>query len=49
MEITTLKRILRCFKIMSGLKINFHKSVVCGIGVSETLVNDFSSKLNRLT
>ncbi|GMP42072.1 hypothetical protein CsSME_00011936 [Camellia sinensis var. sinensis] len=34
---------------MSSLKINFHKSVVCGIGVSETLVNDFSLKLNCLT
>ncbi|XP_028121359.1 uncharacterized protein LOC114318621 [Camellia sinensis] len=49
LEITTLKRILRCFEIRLSLKINFHKSVVCGIGVSETLVNDFSLKLNYLT
>nr|KAJ0214953.1 hypothetical protein LSAT_V11C300147850 [Lactuca sativa] len=30
-----LARILRCFHASSGLKVNFHKSKVYGIGVSE--------------
>lgn len=29
---------------MSGLKINFHKSIVCGIGVEEGLVKEFAKK-----
>lgn len=44
-----MKRILRCFEIMSGLKINFHKSKVCRIGVEDELVQAFSKKLNCLT
>ncbi|CAL5355404.1 unnamed protein product [Camellia sinensis] len=48
LEITTLKRIFRCFEIMSGLKINFHKSTICGVGVSEALITIFSSTLNCL-
>ena len=31
-----LARILRCFHASSGLKVNFHKSKVYGIGVSKT-------------
>ncbi|CAL5427989.1 unnamed protein product [Camellia sinensis] len=34
-EIVNVKRILRCFEVISKLKINFHKSVVCGVGISE--------------
>ncbi|XP_028115366.1 uncharacterized protein LOC114313201 [Camellia sinensis] len=45
-EIVNIKRILRCFEVMFGLKINFHKSVVCGIGVSVELVEEFAAKLN---
>lgn len=29
-EVQNIKRILRCFEVISGLKINFHKSHVCG-------------------
>ncbi|CAL5388524.1 unnamed protein product [Camellia sinensis] len=47
-EIIMLKRILRCFEVMSGLKINFHKSIVCGIGVEEELVKEFAKTLNCL-
>ncbi|CAL5338788.1 unnamed protein product [Camellia sinensis] len=32
-EVLVIKRILRCFQLVSGLKINFHKSHVCGVGV----------------
>ncbi|CAL5336186.1 unnamed protein product [Camellia sinensis] len=48
-EIRVLKRILRCFEVMSGLKINFHKSIVCGIGVEEELVKEFANNLNCLS
>ncbi|CAL5416024.1 unnamed protein product [Camellia sinensis] len=41
-----LKEILRSFEIMSGLKINFHKSSACGFGVPEDLVDGFASGLN---
>ncbi|XP_028111966.1 uncharacterized protein LOC114310213 [Camellia sinensis] len=48
-EIIMIKRILRYFEIISGLKINFHKSIVCGIGVEEGLVKEFATKLNCLS
>lgn len=44
-ELVTIKRILRCFEIISGFKINFHKSVLCGIGIDETLSQAFATKL----
>ncbi|KAJ0938893.1 putative RNA-directed DNA polymerase [Helianthus annuus] len=34
-NLKNLKRILRIFYLMSGLKINFHKSRLVGVGVSE--------------
>lgn len=33
---SNLARILRCFHASSGLKVNFHKSKVFGIGVSKS-------------
>lgn len=48
-EILTIKRILRCFELMSGLKINFHKSVVCGIGIQDSAIKEMAKKLNCLT
>ena len=38
--------ILRCFELMSGLRINFHKSLVCGIGVSEETLNRVADSLH---
>lgn len=32
-EMANIKRILRCFQLMSGLKINFSKSSLCGVNV----------------
>lgn len=32
-EMANIKRILRCFQLMSGLKINFSKSSLCGVKV----------------
>ncbi|CAL5404238.1 unnamed protein product [Camellia sinensis] len=46
MEVSNIKRILRCFEISSGLKINYHKSVICGIGVDDGLLHEFASSLN---
>ena len=31
---------------MSGLKINFHKSIVCGVGISDSKVLNLSFVLN---
>lgn len=45
-EVRDLKRVLRCFKIMSELKINYHKSDVCGVGVSDDVLDGFASLLN---
>ncbi|XP_028080046.1 uncharacterized protein LOC114281693 [Camellia sinensis] len=48
-EVVAVKRILRCFEVMSGLKINFHKSKVCGVGVQDDIVQVFAKKLNCLS
>ncbi|XP_028099608.1 uncharacterized protein LOC114299137 [Camellia sinensis] len=45
-EVLNLKRILRCFEVASGLKINFHKSVICGIGISGSALAEFACLLN---
>ncbi|GMP91325.1 hypothetical protein CsSME_00042073 [Camellia sinensis var. sinensis] len=45
-EVRSLKRILRCFKVMSGLRINYHKSQVCGVGVADESLATFVSILN---
>nr|GEX17063.1 RNA-directed DNA polymerase, eukaryota, reverse transcriptase zinc-binding domain protein [Tanacetum cinerariifolium] len=37
-NIQTLLSVLRCFYLASGLKINFHKSKLMGIGVSSNVV-----------
>lgn len=44
-EVMVVKRILRCFELVSGLKINFHKSSICGIGVPENEMEVFASRL----
>jgi len=45
-ELIIIKRILRCFEIISGLKINFQKSAACGVGILTQLVKDFVDRLN---
>ncbi|XP_028079407.1 uncharacterized protein LOC114281149 [Camellia sinensis] len=47
-EVVNIKRILGCFEILSGLKINYHKSVICGIGVDDGLLHEFANRLNCL-
>ena len=38
-EIRNIKRILRCFEAILGLKINFHKSVVYNVGGEGNFLN----------
>ncbi|XP_028090980.1 uncharacterized protein LOC114291133 [Camellia sinensis] len=49
LEVLCLKWILRCFEIALGLKINYHKSVLCGIGLSDPVLHDFASLFNCKT
>lgn len=44
-EILQLKRILWWFQQMSGLKINFSKSMLCGVRVPEIVVSNLASFL----
>ncbi|XP_028119693.1 uncharacterized protein LOC114317183 [Camellia sinensis] len=48
-EIFTIKTILRCFEVISGLRISFSKSVVCREGVADVEVDEFAAKLNCLS
>ncbi|KAI3797458.1 hypothetical protein L1987_32715 [Smallanthus sonchifolius] len=41
-NINNLKRILRCFHLVSGLKINYHKSKLIGVGVSNQECDEFA-------
>lgn len=41
-----IKSALRCFELASGLKINFHKSKLVGIGLEERITNRYASLLN---
>ena len=44
--VINLKRILCCFQTCSGLKINFNKSSITGVGVSDDQLNQFSGILD---
>ncbi|XP_028093944.1 uncharacterized protein LOC114294043 [Camellia sinensis] len=48
-EVLNIKRVLRCFEVMSGLKINYHKSVVCGVGFHDDQTKVFGQSLNCLS
>lgn len=45
-EVVVLKRILRCFKLVSVLKINLSKSMIVGVGSPRKIVQSFSNKLH---
>ncbi|KAL7195785.1 hypothetical protein ACSBR1_035923 [Camellia fascicularis] len=45
-EITNLKRILSCFELISGLKINYQKSVICGIGINREFTSQVAEFFN---
>jgi len=44
--VVVVKSILRCFQLIFGLKVNFHKSRFCCIGVKTRVVERFSNYLN---
>ena len=44
-HVINLKRILCCFQTYSGLKINFNKSSITRVGVSDDQLNRFSGFL----
>ncbi|XP_058211464.1 uncharacterized protein LOC131323632 [Rhododendron vialii] len=41
-ELANIKRILRCFQLMSGLKINFSKSSLCGVNIPQVDVSSLA-------
>ncbi|MCH80227.1 cysteine-rich receptor-like protein kinase [Trifolium medium] len=45
-NIFTVKAILQLFEIISGLKVNFHKSELIGINVDDSWLKDAASVLN---
>jgi len=48
-NIFTIKAILRCFELLSGLKINFHKSKLAGVNVEKNTLEVYAKSLNCLT
>lgn len=45
-EVFMLKRILRCFQLVSGLKVNLCKSSLVGVGCSGALVRLLARKIH---
>jgi len=45
-SITNLKLILYCFDWLTGLKIDYHKSEVYGVGVSQVEKEELANMLN---
>ena len=45
-NVFTIKTILRCFKLVFGLKINFHKSKLAGINVDRFTLETYAKTLN---
>ena len=45
-NILTIKAILRCHELLSGLKVNFHKSKLAGICVDRYSLNTYAKSLN---
>lgn len=45
-NIVALKGVLRCFELLLGLKINFHKSCLMGIGLDRVVVEGWARRLN---
>jgi len=45
-NIFTVKTFIRCFELVSGLKVNFHKSCIKVLGIDRDMVHSFSLILN---
>lgn len=48
-DIIGIKNLLKAFEVMSGLKVNYHKTVVCGVGVDQSHLESFASILDCKT
>jgi len=48
-SVFVIKVILNCFELASGLKVNFQKSSVGGIGCNNLLLQSFAAVLNCVT
>lgn len=44
-DIQTVNRLLRTFEVRSGLRINYHKTAVCGVGVKKVDIQSFANAL----
>lgn len=44
-SLLNVKRVLRCFQLSAGLRINFSKSTLIGVGVEENLVHSWGNDL----
>jgi len=47
-NVKALRDVLFIFEVMSGLKVNFHKSVLVGINIDESWVHEAASLLSCL-
>lgn len=45
-NVQTLKCVLRCFELISGLKVNFHKSKLAGVAVDRDCLGRFAAILH---
>ncbi|XP_028065584.1 uncharacterized protein LOC114268593 [Camellia sinensis] len=45
-QVVIIKRTLRCFQVLSGLRINYHKSVACEVCVVDESLHTFANLLN---
>jgi len=45
-NLTTIKTILICFELTSGLRVNYHKTRIGGMGIGKETIQNFSRFLN---
>lgn len=44
-DVMGVRRVPRAFEMTSGVKINFHKTVICGVGLNDEELKSFASVL----
>lgn len=44
-EVLAIKRLLTCFQMVSGLKINFHKSPIIGVRADDLRIEEYARKV----
>ena len=45
-QLLNIKRVLRCFQVISGLKINFSKSSLFGFNIDKEILADWADKIS---